>query len=226
VTAVVTLAAVIWVSNVAPHWMTELEANLHTASTHGNIDDPGPNSVNPWVHGAIEISLQTVFSVFRDDPRFCNSWSYIVCGPLLLVWALTTLLRRFSQERARLALAAIAALSMLPIYHRLHDTSLLLLAFPAFAMLWAEGGPKSRLALVLTGAGTILTSGLPVQLLALGSGGLRGPTFGWPARLFALALNRPVPLVLLAIGVFYLWAYFRRAWASPGECGPDRMRAC
>src|SRR5208283_1488805 len=121
--------ATIWVSHVAPHWISELESNLQIASTHGSVDDPGPAGVNPEYHGAIEISLQTVFSVFRDDARFYNRTTYLVCGPLLLVWALTTLRRRFSQENAWLALAAVAALSMLPIYHRLHDTSLLLLAF-------------------------------------------------------------------------------------------------
>jgi chromate transport protein ChrA len=155
------------------------------------------------------ISLQTVFSVFRDDPHFYNLVTYLLCAPLLIVWALTTLTKRFSQERAWLALAAIGALSMLPLYHRLHDASLLLLAFPAFAALWAKGGPTSWLALLFTGAGAVMTSDIPVQQLAIHSARLRESTPGLAGQLLTLVLARPVPLVLLAMGIFYLWVYVR-----------------
>lgn len=208
-TVVLGVPAVLWVSHVAPHWIAELEANLQTISAHGNLNDPGPAGVDPRYHGAIEISLQTVVSVFRDDPRFYNLITYILCAPLLIVWALATLTKRFSQERAWLALAAIAALSMLPLYHRLHDASLLLLAFPAFATLWTKGGPTSWLALLFTGAGTVMTSDIPVQQLAIRSAHLRESAPGLPGQLLTLVLARPVPLVLLAMGIFYLWVYVR-----------------
>jgi len=213
VTAVVSLVAVIWVSHVAPHWIGELQGNLKTASTHGSVDDPGPAGVNTQFHGAIMISLQTVFSVFRDDPRFYNLLSYLLCGPLLVVWMITTLRRGFSQERTWLALAAIAALSMLPIYHRLHDTSLLLLAFPAFAMLWAKGSPVSWFALVFTSASAVFNCDFPVQWLAIHSAHMRESTQGLPGQLLTLVLARPVPLVLLVSGIFYLWVYVRHAHA-------------
>jgi hypothetical protein len=214
VTAIVSLTTAIWVSHVAPHWMAELQDNLRIASTHGNVDDPGPAGVNPQFHGAIVISLQTVFSIFRDDPRFYNLSSYFLTGVLLLVWVLTTLRRDFSQERERLALAAIAALSMLPIYHRLHDTSLLLLAFPAFAMLWARGGSTSWLALIFTGTGAVLTSDFPVQQLAIYSAHLRKSTPGLTGQILTLLLARPVPLILLTTGIFYLWVYVRCTFTS------------
>lgn len=209
VTAMFIVPAAIWVWHVAPHWMAELHANLQTASMHGNTDDPGPGALEPRAHGAIIVSLQTVFSVFRDDPRFYNPMTYLVCGPLLLVWAIKTMRRRFSQEGAWLALASIAALSMLPLYHRLHDTSLLLLAFPAFAMLWAKGGPTSWLALLFTGAGAVFTGDFPVQILAIQSAHLRASTPGLLGDVLTLALARPVPLVLLAMGIFYLCVYVR-----------------
>jgi hypothetical protein len=217
VTAVVILPAAFWVWHVAPHWMAELHANLQTASVHGNTDDPGPAALDPRVHGAIMISLQTVFSVFRDDPRFYNLLTYLLCGPLLLVWAITTVRRRFSQEGAWLALASIAALSMLPLYHRLHDTSLLLLAFPAFAILWAKGGPISWLALLFTGGGAVFTGDFPVQVLALQSAHLRESTPGLLGQVLTLTLARPVPLVLLAMGIFYLCAYVRHRAPDPDE---------
>ena len=208
-TAVLSLSAVFWVWSVSPRWMTELETNMQTISAHGNWNDPGPAGLDPRYHGAIQISLQTAVSVFRDDPRFYNPVTYLLCAPLLLVWAITTLRRRFSRESAWLALAAVAALSMLPLYHRLHDAGLLLLVFPAFAMLWAKGGATAWLALLFTGAGSVMTSDIPVQLLAISSAHLRGSTAGLPGQLLTLALARPVPLVLLAMGIFYLWAYVR-----------------
>jgi len=214
-TAVLSLSAVFWVWSVSPHWMTELEANLQTTSAHGNLNDPGPAGLNPRLHGAIQISLQTAVSVFRDDPRFYNPITYLLCAPLLLVWAITTLRRRFSQESAWLALAAIAALSMLPLYHRLHDTGLLLLVIPAFAMLWARGGATAWLALLFTGAGTVVTSDISVQLLTIYSAHLRGSISGLHGQLLTLVFARPVPLILLAMGVFYLWIYVRRTYTRP-----------
>ncbi len=220
VMVVVSLPAAIWAFHVAPHWISELQANLQIASTHGNADDPSPTGIYPQFHGAIEISLQTVFSIFRDDPRFYNLWSYIVCAPLLLIWIITTLVRRCSQERAWLALATIAPLSMLPIYHRLHDTSLLLLVFPAFAMLWARRGPASSVALLITGAGAVLTSDIPIQVLAMYSANLRDSTPGLPGKFLTLILVRPVPLVLLAMGIFYLWVYVRHT-STPDAAGNE-----
>jgi len=227
VTAVVIVPAALWVWHVAPHWMAELNANLQTASMHGNTDDPGPAALDPRFHGAIMISLQTVFSVFRDDPRFYNLMTYLICGPLLLVWLFTTLRRRFSQEGAWLALASIAALSMLPLYHRLHDTSLLLLAFPAFAMLWAKGGPTSWLALIFTGAAAVFTGDFPVQFLAIESAHLRASTPGLLGQVLTLTLARPVPLVLLATGIFYLWAYVRHSAPDPDDGQAEKtMQPC
>jgi hypothetical protein len=217
VTAVLTVPAAMWVSHVAPHWITELGANLQSASTHGSVDDPGPAGVDSQFHGAIKISLQTAFSVFRDDPRFYNLVTYLLCGPVLLVWALATLRSRFSQERAWLALAAVAALSLLPIYHRLHDASLLLLAFPAFAMLWAKRGLTSWLALFFAGAGALLISDIPEQELAIHSALLRASTPGLAGQLLTLLLARPVPLVLLVMGIFYLWIYVRHTSVSAVE---------
>jgi hypothetical protein len=210
-TVVLSLPAVLWISHVAPHWIAELGANLQLASAHGGVNDPGPAGVNPRLHGAIMISLQTVISLFRDDPHFYDLVTYLLCAPLLLVWALTIFRDRLSRERAWLALAAIAALSMLPLYHRLHDTSLILLAFPAFAMLWAKGGATSWLALLFTGAGAVTTSDIFVQQLASRSVHLRESIPGLPGQLLTLVLGRPVPLVLLGMGIFYLFVYARHA---------------
>ena len=201
------LPSVLWVWRVAPHWIQELHSNILAFSAHGGINDPGPASSG--AHGlAMIINLQEVISVFRDDPRIYNQASYLICAPLLLLWAFVTLRSRPTAVRFWLGLAAIAPLTMLPFYHRQYDAKLLLLAVPACAMLWAEGGLIGRLALLVTTAGfvfngdifgaiaiPILTSHLPATVL-----------FG---QIEAVALVFPAPLILLVMSVFYLWAYAR-----------------
>ena len=211
VAAIVNVTAVLWVFHVAPHFPAELRANLRAISAHGNMSDPGPAGFDPQFHGAIMVSLQTVVSVFRDDPRFYNLITYLLCAPFLSVWMFTAFRGRFSQESAWFALAAMAPLSMLPIYHRLHDTSLLLLIFPGFTLLWAERGVTAWLALVLTSAGTIMTNDFLVRRLAIYGAHLRDTTPWLPGQLLTVVLIRPVPLALLAMGAFYLWAYARHS---------------
>ena len=148
VTLALSLPAVLWVSHVAPHWMQELQTNLVATSAHGDIRDPGPTSSG--IHELeIVIDLQSVISVFRDDPRVYNSASYLICGTLLLVWAIRTLRSDLMQPRDCLALAVIVPLTMLVSYHRAYDAKFLLLTIPACAMLWAEGGIIAWTALLI-----------------------------------------------------------------------------
>ena len=84
-TAVLALPFIFWVSGVSPHWMREMSANLSAHSVTGDDSDPGPRGVIAWTHGAQLINLQTVLSVFRDDPRFYNPGSYLICGLLLIL---------------------------------------------------------------------------------------------------------------------------------------------
>jgi hypothetical protein len=159
------------------------------------------------------VNLQAVFSVFRDDPRFYNPASYIVCAPLLLVWVLVTLRSRSSPARAWLAIAAIAALSMLPVYHHLYDAKLLLLTVPACAMLWAEGGPMGWLALLVNTAGFVVTADLPWAIFLGLVSSMRVSTTGLSGQILTAVQVFPAPLILLVMGVFYLWVYARRCSA-------------
>ena len=159
--AALSLPVILWVTHVSPHWMQELSSNIAALSVHGGLNDPSPASSG--AHGiGMMINLQTVISFFRDDPRFYNPATYLVCGVLLLVWSFKTLRSRITPASSWLALAAIAPLSMLPVYHRQCDATLLLLTIPACAMLWAEGGPVARLALLVNAAGFVLTGDVNV----------------------------------------------------------------
>lgn len=209
VTFVLGMAALLWVYHVVPHWHSELQANLHEINSRGGINDPGPTRVDPRGHGAQVISLQTLVSLVKNDPRFYNAVTYIACAPSLIIWAATTIRRRFSKGNAWLAIATIAVLSMLPLYHRQHDSRLLLFLVPAMAMLWTRGGSLARIAFWITAACAFLTGDLTCQILAIAADRMKLSACGLIGQLVNLGMTRPVPLILSVVGVFYLWVYVR-----------------
>jgi hypothetical protein len=209
VTAVFGLAAIVWVTPISPHWMQELHSTLLVVSAPGGTSDPGLASPTGRAVSMV-IDLQSVAAVFRDDPLVYNSVTYLVCGVLLLAWGVRTLRVRSSPERAWLALAAVVPLTMLVSYHRAGDAKLLLLAVPACAMLWAEDGRIGRLALLVTAAGILATSDLPLIVFLAFTRNIPLSIAGLSGQMLTVALARPVPLILLMIGIFYLWIYMRR----------------
>jgi hypothetical protein len=214
VTAVLAVPALLWVGHVAPQWQAELHANLAAGAGHGQLNDPGPTSFS-FHYADFVVSLQSLLSVFRDDPAFYDPASYLICGLLLLAAAFRTIRSKFSRTNAWFALAAIAPLSVLPIYHRMHDAKLLLLTIPACALLWAEGGRTRWLALALNTAALISTADIfSTLLMALGR--LNGESGGILGKLLTVMVVRPAPLCLLALSVFYVWVYWKRA-AVPSE---------
>jgi hypothetical protein len=215
VAAILGLPALFWVWHVAPNWLQELHANMLTTTMHGRINDPGPAGVDPRMHGAILVSLQTILSVFIDNPRFYNAITYPICAPLLLAWLVVTVRKRLSFSQSCLAVASITAFSMVPIYHRQHDTRLLLLTVPAFAILWAQRGSTRWIALIVGFAGAFFTGDMPLQFLAILAGRFGASTDSLFGRILTVVLERPAPLALLAMSVFFLWAYIRSVY-HPG----------
>lgn len=223
VVALCSAVSVLWISYVAPHWMSGLIANLLANGAHGALSDPGPKSLAG--HGiGMMINLQTVFSAFRDDPRFYNPLSYITFAVPFLAWIIKTLRTKESAVAAWFALAPISALSMLPVYHRLFDAKIFLVAIPACAMIWAKGGAVAWLASVLSVAEALLTGGFPWAIFLA----LMKHFHGWdhwsnPMLVMGMQMF-PVPITLLLVGIFFLWAYL---WKMPGEpttvrTGPSR----
>jgi hypothetical protein len=203
------LPGILWVWSVAPNWLQEWRSNILAFSVHGGINDPGPASAGGHGLGML-VNLQAVLSVFRDDPHFYNPVSYLICVPLLLLWLIVTLRSRPTPAKAWIGLAAIAALSMLPVYHHLYDSKILLLTVPACAMLWAEGGLIGRLALLVTAAGFVLNGDVTWAIVLGLIGRLHMPPSGLSEQLLIALQVFPAPLILLVIGVFYLWVYARR----------------
>jgi hypothetical protein len=207
------VVAALWVGHVSPHWMDEMRSNIVATWARGGLNDPGPTSMGAHGLGMV-VSLQGFFSVFKDNPRFYNPMAILVSGALLLPWAVKTLRASSTPRIAWFAMATIAALSMLPVYHRAYDARLLLLTLPACAMLWAEHSRLRWWAVCLTGAAILCTGDLfwSVVLIAINN-----PAVGLarlPAQAVIAVQMFPAPLSLLAVSIFYLWVYLRGAAAA------------
>jgi hypothetical protein len=222
-TAALAVIAILWVTPIAPHWIQELHSNIQVDLLPGGASNPGPNSANSGSGPSMIINLQSAIYVFRDDPRIYNSVSYLVCGSLLLVWLICTLRTRFSPARAWLALAAVVPLTLLVTYHRPYDAKLLLLTVPACSLLWAERRPIRWVALGLSTAAIVSTADIPLTILLTLTRNLHISTVGISAELLTVVLTRPAPLILLAMGIFYLWIYVRRASAGDAMADPGEL---
>jgi hypothetical protein len=204
------LPTVLCVTHFSPHWTSELQSTMSSAAAHGGPDDPGPASSG--AHGiGMMINLQTLMSFFRDDPRFYNPSTYLVCGVLLLVWSFKTFRSRLTAASGWVALAVIAPLSLLPVYHRQGDAILLLLTVPACAMLWAEGGPVARLALLVNAASFVLTGDVTWAIILGPLNDLHMTLSRQAGQVLVAALVFPTPLILLTMAIFFLWIYMLRA---------------
>jgi Glycosyltransferase family 87 len=219
VDCVLACAALIWISVVAPHWFTEFRSTMAIYSGHGGANDPGfmgnPHSsfraFELVVYPGMVCNLQSVLAVFRDDPRFYDAATYVFCALFLIVWALATLRSNIQERGAYLALAAIVPITLLVTYHRTTDTKLLLLTVPGCTDLWSAGGRRARVAVCLTGLGFLITGDIPLIILGRLVGNPDWAHAALLKRISQLFVYRPVPVVLLAMAVFYLWVYVKQA---------------
>jgi hypothetical protein len=223
VTAALCIPAVLWVGHVVPNWLSGLRSNLQIAGVRGGLNDPGPAAIG-FHHPDAIINLQAVFSVFRDDPRIYVPASLILAGALLLLWIVVTLRSPQSQRNAWLALAAIAALTMLVSYHRQHDAKLLLLTIPACALLWSERGITGWLALLSSSAAILITGDIPATGLSILTSHQSAGT-GFFGHLKAALLVRPAPIVLLFVACFYLWVYMKQSSREPGSTSHSILKS-
>ena len=208
------LPSLVWIHQVSPHWPEELHANLVFTSAPGQVNNPTPTVVEPGIHGAMIVSLQTVTSVVVAEPGLYNLLAYLVCVPLILSWGISLIGSRPSLERDWLALAAIAPLSMLVCYHRQHDTRILLLTVPICAMLWAERSRAAKIALTVTAIAAMLTSNLILEFFGAITYHLRASATGFSGKLLNASLGRPVPIVLLAQSIVLGFCLVRRTLPS------------
>lgn len=208
--------AVLWMTHISPHWISEIASNFQAFSGPGGLDNPAAG------HGTSALtSLQAITSFFWTDPHVYNLVSYAICAFLLLGWVLLTMRSRPSLANTWLALAAVACLSMLPVYHRQYDAKIILLTIPACALLWAHGGPMRWLSLLVTSAGFILNGDLPWAFFLTALAQFHFSTVGPHGKMLTALMIFPVPLSLLGMALFYLWAYAHFVFhpKSPQESG-------
>ena len=209
VVVVLGLPIVLWVSHISPHWITEQHVHMASAAVRGGPDDPGPTSTGSHGVGMI-ISLQSLISLFWDDARVFNPVSYLVCGVLLLIWALRLVRPRSPTVSPFIPLAAIAILTLLPVYHRQSDASLLLLTIPACSMLWAKGGKTGKMALAVSAIALLITGDVTWGIFLALLGKVPMPNTELSGHILTALQMFPAPLILLIVCVFYLWVFVRR----------------
>jgi phosphoglycerol transferase MdoB-like AlkP superfamily enzyme len=196
---VITLPALLWISQASPHWLPELTSNIAAGLAPGGLNNAGPGTLGGRGIGMI-ISLQAVFAIIWNNVTFYTLASYLICGVLFVLWAAKTLRSGFSPRMSWLALAAISALAMLPVYHRTYDARLLVIAVPACAALWSEAGSMRRWAMWLNLAGVVLTGDLFWIFL------FQITHYSGTSLMLGMI---PAPVTLLAIAGFYLSVYLR-----------------
>lgn len=203
-TVLICLPGILWATLMpaSSHWLHEIQANIAGITARGMPGDPGP--ADP---GATSIAgLQTILSLFRDQPAFYNRTAQAIGLVLLAAWMVPVVRVRASRERDYLAIASMACLSLLPIYHREYDTRILLLAFPAFAMLMRrELWFRIATAAITVVTLTLITHNFINYVTAHVLPGL-GPLSVW-GTIFWL---RPVALWTLVLTLFYLGCFYAR----------------
>lgn len=231
VDVVLGVVSAIWMWQVAPHWLAEMRQVMAIYVAHGGANDPGIvgsatssfRAFNHTLYPGMVCNLQSVAAVFWDEPKFYDPFTYLFCAPFLAVWALVTLRSSFSKERAYLALAAIVPFTLLVTYHRTTDVKLLLLTVPACAALWARGGVAGKLALAVTSLGIFVSGDISLILLDHLVGTPDWVHAGWLQKIPYIFMYRPVPVLLLAIGMFYLWVYVKSTREGESLSGPDQL---
>ncbi len=200
-------ASLVWFAHLpqAAHWLTELRANLH-----GNAMPGGPNSPRPDQIGGVEqAGLQSIFAVFLANARVYDLAAVGVSVAFLVAWLAAVARLQSSLRKHALAVAAIACLSLLPVYHRQYDSRMLLLVFPAVAVMFADRRSKSwgAAALGLTAIAVGLTSHNFLHILEHNQKRILHAS-----AIQTLLLYRPIAVSMLVLFLFFLSSLYREVY--------------
>ena len=213
VTAILYLPGLVWASVMpaSSHWLTEIPANIRGITAHGLVGDPGPAN-----DGASSIAgLQPLLSVFRDDPAFYNKAAEGIGVVLLAMWLIPVLRMPQSRERDYLALAAVVCISLLPIYHREYDTRILLLTFPAFALLMQRSWRVQTATVCITLATIVLTTHNWINFVSTHVTPQIIAKQGALTSMQLILWMRPVSVFTLLLTIFYCGCLYAQWWRTP-----------
>lgn len=95
------------------------------------------------------INLQVLTYLFLSDRGMANVLALVIAGAMGVMWLM--LLRRGGGRNELLDLSALTVLSLLPVYHRLYDASLLIFPLAWSLTAWSSRlGPLAKGILLLT----------------------------------------------------------------------------
>jgi hypothetical protein len=155
-TFILCVPALLWfhTHDATRNWVKDYRENLTAIAAPGNISDPGPRNKNEY-HIT---DLQSVISLFRDEPSFYNHVAWAITAVLLAAWVYPVLRLQPGREKDILCIAAMSTLTMLPVYHRHYDCRILLVLFPALALLMRRSVWWGRAATIVTLCVTLVLS--------------------------------------------------------------------
>ncbi len=116
------------------NWASGLSGNITSTLGPGGHNDPRPEGKR----AIADINLQAVTSVFFADQGEFNAAAYAVFLALLMVWIAALVRTNASAEKHLLSVAALAALSLTPVYHGFYDTRMLLITIPAVVIVYQK----------------------------------------------------------------------------------------
>jgi hypothetical protein len=219
VSVLLLFGSVAWLERTpgSANWVGELRSNLALAGGPSGINDPSVN--NP---DAMRMTnLQTAFAAIQPDSRWYNGGAWLVAAICFGIWLLLALRARPSDQTRFFELASLACLTLLPVYHRLEDARLLLLAVPALASLVLSHRLAGLAAACLT-APVLFSLAFQFQHLFAGAQYMSGASLN---PLTFLLISRQAPIALLALTLIYLWALWKSGASSvTWRLGADGIR--
>jgi hypothetical protein len=118
-----------WLSLSAPsrNWPAELSEQIRMSQQPGAINDPSAaNQYSPDI-----VNAQAAWVLITGNRSVDNLLSYALFAALVLPFVMKAWGGPESTARMFGALGAIACIGMLPVYHRVYDLLILMLAFPS-----------------------------------------------------------------------------------------------
>ncbi len=193
------------------HWLPELQANLAGNAAPGAANNPAGR-----LEGVELTNLQALYGLLHDRPAFYNDASFATTALLLAAWLVPVIRLRNTFGKHALAIAAIACLALLPVYHRQYDTRILLLTFPAAAFLLSQKPRRiwGLLGSLLLAAATVLVSHHFHRILLL----YRSDAIEHASAARCLLLYRPIEISMLILCLYFLlslWLAMREQGFAP-----------
>jgi len=133
-TVLLVAIAAAWMQFAGVHWLPDYLNNLRFAAAKNRVDDfTTANAIRFTL-----INLQVPFYSFTHGARSANLMAFSVGTALIVAWGVLVFRTR-AENFELLALAAIAVIGLLPLYHRFYDASIL-----AIPLCWCLSRPEHQ----------------------------------------------------------------------------------